>query len=75
MRFLLPIFLAFVLAGCASKEIKVIEYVEVKVPVKCQIDFPKKPQKPSGTAEKSRALVIYLKELENALKFCIEGSN
>lgn len=75
MRYALSILVFLFFMGCSSKEIKVIEYVEVKVPIKCQIDFPKKPSKSQSTAQKSRDLVIYIKELENALRFCTEGSN
>ena len=56
------------LAGCADK-VYVDRPVEVKVPVRCEVESPKRPAieiSPYG----AKALAVYTEQLECALKMC-----
>lgn len=64
------IILHIFLYGCSQKVI----YKEVKIPIKCDITMPQKPQltKENFLEDLSKVL-IYTETLEKDLKFCIGG--
>ncbi len=68
------LFLAFVVSvgfnACAKK----IIYKDVKVPVKCDIQLPSRPNDHLEALEYLRALLIYTETLENDLKFCTKNN-
>ena len=57
------------LAGCASKPSIVYKTVEVKVPIKCEIEKLNKP-KYDGSFESAKHLTIYYLNVEHLLKQC-----
>ena len=54
--------------GCASTS-----YKEVFIPVKCNIEYPQLPNQTHDLITNQKQIVIYVKELENALDCCIKG--
>ena len=68
--FILLTLFAFLLLinGCATRVI----YKEVKVPIKCNIDLPKKPLiKETDLITSFKEFLIYSEVLEEDLKFCV----
>ena len=69
MKWILLVVMAM-FAGCSTKQVEYVQVpVEVKVPVMCQVDMPKKPVvtlNPAGLRE----LAIYTETLECALRSC-----
>lgn len=61
-------------ASCASPDIITqTEVVEVKIPVRCEVEMPKKPTF-SKTTEGTRALLEYFVQCEERLRYCIGES-
>lgn len=73
LSILIPFIALFLFCGCGAKEPKVI-YKEVLTPIKCQIKIPFKPPN-NGTFESHKALMIYYRECENALRYCLGKEN
>lgn len=57
--------LAGVLAGCATKE-----YVEIAVPIRCDIETPSRPNQGENSYNTIKEILIYTELLEKALKVC-----
>ena len=68
-------FLTLFLFGCSAKEQVVYKQniKEVYVPVKCNVDIPKKPAPAGDTVKDNINIIAYSKEVEQALKACIKG--
>lgn len=49
-----------------------IQYKEVKVPVKCQVEIPKRPAMTDDTVVNTIELITFTKDLEELLKVCVE---
>ena len=60
------------LSGCAGKTVYIDRPVEVKVPVKCQVDKPERPdlKKDNNMSEIMLDLKGYILKLEAALDSC-----
>ena len=61
--------LVVMLSGCATKVEYVDRPVEVKVPVKCELEMPKKPDV-TIDVDGLRAVLMYTELLECTLKKC-----
>ena len=61
--------LVVMLSGCASKIEYVDRPVEVKVPVKCELQMPIRPENPTGI-DGLRKVLIYTETLECTLLRC-----
>ncbi len=61
--------LVVMLSGCASKIEYVDRPVEVRVPVKCELEMPKKPDV-AISVDGLRSVLVYTELLECALKRC-----
>ena len=61
--------LVVMLSGCASKIEYVDRPVEVKVPVKCELEMPKKPDV-AISVDGLRSVLVYTELLECTLKRC-----
>ena len=61
--------LVAMLSGCASKIEYVDRPVEVRVPVKCELDMPKKPDVVISV-DGLRSVLVYTELLECTLKRC-----
>ena len=61
--------LVVMLSGCASKIEYVDRPVEVKVPVKCELEMPKKPDVVISV-DGLRSVLVYTELLECTLKKC-----
>lgn len=57
--------LAGVLAGCATKE-----YVEIAVPIRCDIELPPRPNQGKNNYDTIRDILIYTELLEKAIRVC-----
>lgn len=68
MKLLIGIFLLLAISGCAASE------QVVYIPIKCNIEAPKKPIKAQNTFENIQNILIYTEALELALDFCINGN-
>ncbi|RDU51259.1 hypothetical protein CQA49_09805 [Helicobacter sp. MIT 00-7814] len=67
---LAPLFLIpFFISGCFTRIVKEPVYI----PTKCEISMPLRPNFHSNTAQNVKDLLIYTQELENDLRFCING--
>lgn len=64
--FYLFIFIILIFNGCATRTI----YQPTNIPVKCDIDLPKRPTKHNNEVENIKNLLIYTELLEVNLKFC-----
>lgn len=64
----LILLISLILTGCASKD-KIV-YKDILIPTKCTVKMPLKPAN-SGDFESHKNLMIYYRECENALKFCL----
>ncbi|MGL2640709.1 hypothetical protein ACQJ6H_02280 [Helicobacter pylori] len=75
MKFYNEIFiLAFVVSISFNACAKKIIYKEVKVPIKCDIQLPSRPNEHLEALEYLKALLIYTETLENDLKFCTKNN-
>ena len=63
------IVLVVMLSGCASKIEYVDRPVEVRVPVKCELEMPKKPDVVISV-DGLRSVLVYTELLECTLKRC-----
>ena len=61
--------LVVMLSGCASKVEYVDRPVEVRVPVKCELEMPKKPDVVISV-DGLRSVLVYTELLECTLKKC-----
>ena len=61
--------LVVMLSGCASKIEYVDRPVEVRVPVKCELEMPKKPDV-AISVDGLRSVLVYTELLECTLKKC-----
>ena len=61
--------LVVMLSGCASKIGYVDRPAEVRVPVKCELDMPKKPDV-AISVDGLRSVLVYTELLECTLKRC-----
>ncbi len=68
------LFLAFVFSVSFNACAKKIIYKEVKVPIKCDIQLPWRPNEHLEALEYLKALLIYTETLENDLKFCTKNN-
>lgn len=68
-------FLSLFLFGCSAKEQVVYkqDIKEVYMPVKCNVDVPRKPAPAGDTVKDNINIIAYSKEVEQALKACIKG--
>lgn len=73
MKIFLFVSVILMFGGCASKEYLIkTEYVEVKIPVKCDLEIPKKP-KFKGDFASAKALSAYYLEMERIAKVCTKA--
>lgn len=72
MKVLYLILIAFFFSACASSV--QVQTKEVLIPIKCNLEIPKKP-KENGSFESHKALGIYFLEVESTLKDCIGVNN
>lgn len=68
MKVLLIFITAFLLSACMPKE------RIVHIPIKCDIEKPKRPTKVASEFQNIKNILIYTESLESALDFCINGS-
>ena len=68
MKWILMVFVVM-MSGCATKIEYVDRPVEVKVPVKCELEIPKKPDV-VVSVDGLRAVLMYTELLECTLKKC-----
>ena len=68
MKWILMV-LVVMLSGCASKIEYVDRPVEVRVPVKCELEMPKKPDV-AISVDGLRSVLVYTELLECTLKRC-----
>ena len=61
--------LVVMLSGCAAKVEYVDRPVEVKVPVKCELEMPKKPDV-AVSVDGLKAVLVYTELLECTLRQC-----
>ena len=61
--------LVVMLSGCATKVEYVDRPVEVKVPVKCELEMPKKPDV-AISVDGLRSVLVYTELLECTLRQC-----
>ena len=61
--------LVVMLSGCASKIEYVDRPVEVRVPVKCELEMPKKPDV-AISLDGQRSVLVYTELLECTLRKC-----
>ncbi len=65
------IFLSLFFSACAGKKELLIktEYIEVKVPIKCDLKLPLKPQF-NGNFKSAKELSAYYLQVEKIAKIC-----
>ena len=68
MKWMLMV-LVIMMSGCATKIEYVDRPVEVKVPVKCELEMPKKPEV-TIDVDGLKAVLMYTELLECTLKKC-----
>ncbi|WRC46616.1 hypothetical protein E5L14_03490 [Helicobacter pylori] len=68
------LFLACVISVSFNACAKKIIFREVKVPIKCDIQLPSRPNEHLEALEYLKALLIYTETLENDLKFCTKNN-
>ncbi|WRA92620.1 hypothetical protein E5L38_01020 [Helicobacter pylori] len=68
------LFLACVISVSFNACAKKIIFRDVKVPIKCDIQLPSRPNEHLEALEYLKALLIYTETLENDLKFCTENN-
>jgi hypothetical protein len=59
--------------SCAPKVITKVEYREVKIPVKCSADVPRRPQYIGSPVDGVLTLMEYCEKLEALIKVCVES--
>ena len=69
MKWILMALVVVVMSGCATKVEYVDRPVEVKVPVKCELEMPKKPDV-VVSVDGLRNVLMYTELLECTLKKC-----
>ena len=69
MKWILMALVVVVMSGCATKVEYVDRPVEVKVPVKCELEMPKKPDV-TIDVDGLRNVLMYTELLECTLKKC-----
>ena len=69
MKWLIGLVIAVMFTGCATKVEYVDRPVEVKVPVKCELEMPKKPDVTIGV-DGLKAVLVYPELLECTLRQC-----
>lgn len=70
MHFLVAIISVILLAGCAEPS---IVYKEVKIPVRCDIKLPEKPEKSDDLVDTYARILKYTELVEAGLYFCVKG--
>lgn len=66
--FLIVVFSLAFFSGCASK--KELVYKEVNIPIRCEVDLPKKPLN-NKDFESHKALMLYFSRVEKLLFKCM----
>ena len=61
--------ISFIIVGCSTK----VEYRDIYIPTKCDVDMPNKPTYQNDQVSFARDLVIYSLSLECKLHFCKTG--
>lgn len=61
-----------ILTGCQTKTLEVVRVKEVLIPIPCQNDAPKKPNKTGNIVQDALSLALYAKDLEIAFYTCKE---
>ena len=69
MKWMLMVLVVAIMSGCATKVEYVDRPVEVKVPVKCELEMPKKPDV-SISVDGLREVLKYTEVLECTLRQC-----
>lgn len=69
MKWILMVLVVVVMSGCATKVEYVDRPVEVKVPVKCELEMPKKPDV-TIDVDGLREVLKYTEVLECTLRQC-----
>lgn len=69
MKWILMVLVVAMMSGCATKVEYVDRPVEVKVPVKCELEMPKKPDVTIGV-DGLREVLKYTEVLECTLRQC-----
>ena len=69
MKWILMVLVVVVMSGCATKVEYVDRPVEVKVPVKCELEMPKKPDV-AISVDGLRSVLVYTELLECTLRKC-----
>lgn len=64
-------FIAFMFNSCAQQ----VVYKEVKIPIRCNVEIPKKPAYTDDFLKDLKEFLIYSEMLEKTLYFCIYGKN
>ncbi len=67
--FLLILMFLIALSGCSNKPLVKVETQEIYIPVKCNLELPKKP-KDDGSFKSHKEIAIYYKEVENIARIC-----
>lgn len=57
--------------SCTPKIVTITEYKEVKIPVKCNFEMPKKPEPIKNAVEMNLLILKYVEELEVTLRSCL----
>lgn len=69
MKWIVLVVIAAMMSGCATKVEYVDRPVEVRVPVKCELEMPKKPDV-AISVDGLRSVLVYTELLECTLKRC-----
>ena len=69
MKWVVLVVIAAMISGCATKVEYVDRPVEVRVPVKCELEMPKKPDI-AISVDGLRSVLVYTELLECTLKRC-----
>lgn len=69
MKYVLILLLSIFLVGCYTK----IEYRDVLIPTKCEVDIPPAPVSNIYDAEYLKEVLIYTEILRSRLEFCVNG--
>lgn len=70
MKYVYIILISLFLFGCSTK----IEYRDVIIPVKCEVDIPPAPTTTVYDAEYLKEVLIYTELLKSRLEFCVNGT-
>ena len=69
MKWIVLVVIAAMMSGCATKVEYVDRPVEVRVPVKCELEMPKKPDV-AISVDGLRNVLVYTELLECTLRKC-----